>query len=399
MNQTTARRARGVRRMILPALAALGLSACATDRPLNFACTQMSAFEEPLPVTPAGGLKSAELVAGPDVLTLSLQRALDRPTKALTPPAANVLILSGGGKWGAYGAGLYEGWGAHERPTFDVVTGVSTGAMQATFAFLGREKDLVKAYSIERQTELVRSHGKLFFLTHGSTADIAPLRNRVRDIAGPVLDEVAQEGAKGRLLYVGTINAQNGRMYAVNLTKMAQTLKGEERLECYSAAILSSAAIPAVFRQVTVNGVPYYDAGLRNSVFVTGLQAALAKATAARTARSPGAETNVYILLNGVPGVAEATKPIKAALLPTLKRLQQITFDQIEQSSIYAAYVLASKSADTNTYFTSAAGQQCADPDDTNEDIFNPAFMKCLIGEGRKSWASGSPWRIYPKGP
>jgi hypothetical protein len=386
-------------RSMLPLLMALGLTACATDRPMNFACTKMSAFEEPISVTPIGGFKAASLTVAPDVLTQSLARAFNTTEKSLTSSSTDVLVLSGGGKWGAYGAGLYEAWGAHGRPTFRVVTGVSTGALQATLAFLGRDTELVNAYSINRQSELVKSHGDLFFLTHGSTADLSPLRARVRDIAGPLMDEVAAEGHKGRLLYVGAINAQNGQMYAVNLTRMAQTLKGEERLECYSAAVLSSAAIPAVFRQITVDGVPYYDAGVRNSVFVAGMQAAISKAFMQRKKVEPAAKANVYILMNGVPGVKVETKPIKAALLPTLKRLQQITFDQIEQSSIYAAYVTAAKSADTTTYLASAAGHNCKDPDHTNEDIFNPAFMKCLIGEGRRAWANGSPWTQLPKVP
>ena len=62
-------------------------------------------------------------------------------TKA--PPVFNALIISGGGDWGAFGAGYLKGWqripAVHPlaMPEFDVVTGVSTGTLIAPFAFLG----------------------------------------------------------------------------------------------------------------------------------------------------------------------------------------------------------------------------------------------------------------------
>ena len=52
------------------------------------------------------------------------------------------LAISGGGDDGAFGAGLLAGWSARgDRPVFGLVTGVSTGALSAPFAFLGGEYD------------------------------------------------------------------------------------------------------------------------------------------------------------------------------------------------------------------------------------------------------------------
>ncbi len=52
------------------------------------------------------------------------------------------LILSAGGEDGAYGAGLLGGWSkTGKRPEFSLVTGVSTGALIAPFAFLGPKYD------------------------------------------------------------------------------------------------------------------------------------------------------------------------------------------------------------------------------------------------------------------
>ena len=116
------------------------LSACASDKPLDFACPRIDDFRTALPVTPLGSARIDEN----DPLTRRLGDAFaggaatERRRTSDQPPS--LLILSGGGQWGAYGAGLLKGWSAQaapdSRPTFDVVTGVSTGATQATFAFI-----------------------------------------------------------------------------------------------------------------------------------------------------------------------------------------------------------------------------------------------------------------------
>jgi len=388
-----------LRRLALAFL--LCLSGCATDTPLNFACSRIDDFRTALPVTPLGSAR----VEGDDPLTRRIGDAFVSPAGRIARPSPpNVLILSGGGQWGAYGAGLLKGWsaqsGPNARPGFNVVTGVSTGALQATYAFLGRDAPLVEAYSIEDEKELVDRHGGLFFLSHGSSADLAPLRAVVLELADKALiaDVAGQGGEHGRLLLVGVVDALDGRMYAIDLTAIAQdpALSDGERRECYAGAIVASAAIPLVFRQVTIGGVPYYDGGVRNSVFVGGLQAATARALAARGLADQPA--GVYILVNGVPGVTP--KPaVKAALLPTLGRLKAITFDQIEQDSIFAAHFAAQQRYGTTavTYTASALGHGC--PPAADDTIFDPAFMACLIRRGEAAWAQGSPWKPYPKLP
>ena len=108
------------------------------------------------------------------------------------------------------------------------------------------------------------------------------------------------------------------------------------------------------------------------------------------------APAGVYILVNGVPGVTP--KPaVKAALLPTLGRLKAITFDQIEQDSIFAAHFAAQQRYGTRavTYTASALGHGC--PPAADDTIFDPGFMACLIRRGEAVWAQGSPWKAYPK--
>jgi predicted acylesterase/phospholipase RssA len=65
--------------------------------------------------------------------------------------------LSGGGDNGAFGAGLLIGW-SERRPTFKIVTGVSTGALIAPLAFVGPEYDplLADMYTTIDQTDIFR---------------------------------------------------------------------------------------------------------------------------------------------------------------------------------------------------------------------------------------------------
>ena len=197
------------------------LSACATDRPIAFQCTRMNEFRTEVPVTPGGPIPGVPVN---DLASVLSDAFAPRPGGAVEGPV-NVVLLSGGGKWGAYGAGLLKAWSAQTelgqiRPRFDVVTGVSTGALQSTFAFLGRQYDdrLIAAYTIENERQLAIRHGGSFFIRHASMADLSPLREYARKRVVPLLDEVATEGRSGRKLFVGSIDALNGKMYAIDMT-------------------------------------------------------------------------------------------------------------------------------------------------------------------------------------
>jgi hypothetical protein len=370
---------------LLPCLALA--AACGKDRPINFACPRINEFRVPVPVTPGGAIPA---VADPfDQIFADAARGTG--AGAIARPS-NILVLSGGGKWGAYGAGLLQAWSNQSdpaRPEFDVVTGVSTGALQATFAFIGSsaDKDLVGSYDIERESQLVKRYGKLFFLSHGSTASLEPLVEYARVRAEPYLDRVAAEyRSKQRRLLVGTVEALDGRMYGIDMTRIAAELGGRERSDCYLGALLSSAAIPVVFNQVTINGVPYFDAGVRHSVFLTSVQQ-----SAARALQREGRTGNLYILMNGVPG-AEPVAEVQPTVLGALQRLRTITFDQVEQNSVYA---VSQQAGGLTTWVATARGHGCTEPEG-DEDIFNPTFMRCLIDKGRASWNAGSPWQHYP---
>jgi len=382
-------------RLLLSFAALASLEACATDRPLAVNCPQFETYRIPLPETPGmpeGGMGAAD--AGPSPLAAEIAETFGTAAASETGHRSQILVLSGGGEWGAFGAGFLKGWstkgaGDMARPErFDVVTGVSTGALQATFAFLGKPYDeqLQDAYAIADERQLLKRHGNLFFVSHASMADTRPLEAFVRARLRPLLDAVAAPENAGRKLLVGTVDGMSGRMYAVDLTRMARELNGREREDCYVGALLASSAVPVVFRQLSISGHPYLDGGVRQSIFVTGIQAG------AHEALNDGSRKGtIYIIMNGDIAPSSVTS-LPPKLLPTLGRLRSIVFNQVELASIFGA---ARTYPEMQTFVATAGGHSCEPPPDEKNAIFSPAMMRCLSSYGEKLWSGPVPWQAY----
>lgn len=386
-------------KMVFALALMMGLAACATDRPLSIECPRFDEFRIPLPETPgSAGAIGAIGAAAADQTSSPLAAAIAETFGGAASLSRNhesqFLVLSGGGQWGAFGAGFLKGWSEKgtsdfARPDrFDVVTGVSTGSLQATFAFLGKPHDagLIEAYSITSERQLLKRHGPMFFIRHASMADIAPLDGYVRARLRPLLDAVAAPENAGRKLFVGIVDALDGRMYAIDMTRIAQELRGRERENCYVGALLASSAVPIVFRQVRISGRPYLDGGVRQSVFVTGF------ASGAHQALEGGSrKARMYIVMNGDirPSSVASLEP---KLLPTLNRLRGIVFNQIELTSIFA---VARTFPEMKTFVATAEGHKCDAPQDEEDEVFSPTVMRCLRGYGETRWAGPIPWQTY----
>ena len=132
-------------------------------------------------------------------LATGLQRELRRDRDGT--PVYRVLVISGGGSRGAYGAGVLTGWTeTGTRPDFDVVTGVSTGALMATFAFLGSEyDDRLRLFTQIDNDDIYVRRGALAVLGDDALRDTTPLRNLIaQSIDEEVLGEVARAHRAGR---------------------------------------------------------------------------------------------------------------------------------------------------------------------------------------------------------
>ena len=189
----------------------------------------------------------------------------------------DVLVISGGGDWGAFGAGVLKGWGRVKgelaRPQFDVVTGVSTGALIAPFAFLGDDASLERIVQLYRnpQSDIAISRGWLFFLPDNPSLYVLPgLERELRSsVDRALLERIVAEGAKGRALLVNTTNVDLGDNRVWDLVAEAKhSLAGDE--EHLRRVLLASAGIPAVFPARGIGDYLYVDGAITGNIIYGG---------------------------------------------------------------------------------------------------------------------------------
>lgn len=217
------------------------------------------------------------------------------------------LSLSGGGDNGAFGAGLLVGWSQRgTRPDFDLVTGVSTGALLAPFAYLGKDYDPVMTYVYTQTSpdQIYRMRWLLSVVTNDGIADTAPLYDLIaKYVDADFLRKVAHEHqAKGRWLLIGTTNIDAGMPVVWNMGKIA-SIGTPEALDLFRKIMLASASIPGAFPpvmfDVAVNGETYHemhvDGGVSAQVFLYPTAAAK-RADAAGVMRNN--KRDAYIIRN-----------------------------------------------------------------------------------------------------
>ena len=211
------------------------------------------------------------------------QKRLDEEKKKNpdAPPRKkyDVLAISGGAVYGAYSAGVLCGWSQSGlppekggRPEFDVVTGISTGALIAPFAFLGPQYDdvLRREYTTVRTEDLYTRQRSVRRIFAESFVDNTPFRQRVDAAVTPcIMQELAAAHEKGRRLYIGTTNADTRRIVLWDIGAIARRGTPQAR-ELIRDVIIASASIPAFFPpvriNVTIDGRPYEEVHVDGSV-------------------------------------------------------------------------------------------------------------------------------------
>lgn len=188
----------------------------------------------------------------------------------------DVLMISGGGDYGAFAAGILEGWGeiddpAWSRPTFDVVTGVSTGALIAPFALLGDEQSYRRVLDLYEhpKKDWITLRDIFFFLPgRESFMDTSGLERDVREqIDRATIAAIAAAEREGRTLAIGATNLDLGRMHPWDLTTEASRIgAGEIESDRFYKVLMASAAIPALFPPVVIDDTLYVDGGTTSNI-------------------------------------------------------------------------------------------------------------------------------------
>ncbi len=320
-------------------------------------------------------------------------------------PGYCVLALSGGGATGAFGAGFLNGWSASgSRPTFKLVTGISTGALIAPFAFLGSDYDpqLKEAFTTIESENIFIFRGLLKALASESFAKMTPLADLIeRYIDKEMLQAVAAAHAAGRRLFVGTTNLDAQRFLIWNMGAIAGS-EHSNALKLFRDVVLASASIPSMFPpvmiEVEVDGHQYdemhADGGTVTQVFFYGNVVDFKAAReSAKAAGSPTAATGgrVYVIRNAQ--VRPEREQVERSLVSITPRTLSTMIKAMAFSDLNRIYGKSwARGIDFN---------YVAVPDDfvwQGEEEFDRAEMNRLYEIGYRLGKSGDAWSKTPPG-
>jgi predicted patatin/cPLA2 family phospholipase len=201
------------------------------------------------------GVQVAELKAEWE-LALDRQRQVLGLTAEAKLPPANFLAISGGGDNGAFGSGLLVGWTeAGNRPEFQFVTGVSTGALIAPFAFLGPDYDrqLRDVYTTISADDVFIERGFIGGIFGDAMSDTTPLWELISHyVDEPLVAALAREYEKGRLLLIGTTDLDAQRPSIWNIGAIAAS-GNPGALDLIRKILRASSAIPGIFQPVMID--------------------------------------------------------------------------------------------------------------------------------------------------
>ena len=390
-------------RLGVAALAAVSmLTACATPQRVAAVPPQLAA--EARPDTFAVRYRVAR---GSDEFAAeareSLRREISwRKSQGLTGPLppASFLAISGGGDDGAFTAGLLNGWTARgDRPEFKVVTGISTGALIAPFAFLGPRYDSVlkSVYTDVSQKDIFKRRNLIRAFFGDALSDTTPLYQLLsRYVDQPLLDQIAAEYDRGRILLVGTTLLDTPEPVIWNMTAIAAS-HDPRAIELFRKIMIASASIPGVFPpvmiDVEVNGVRYQemhvDGGAMAQVFAyppsLNLRELAAQGGVADRKRT------LYIIRNARldpewADVQRRTLSIASRAVSSLMMTQGI-------GDLYRIYSTTTRDGvDYNLAFVPSTFNT------PHKEQFDTTYMRALYKVGYDMGYAGYPWQKTPPG-
>lgn len=398
------------------------LCGCAARRPLmdtSISRTFETAISNPsLPVHPPGlpfvrawgNIKN-------DVFQKSMMDSFDEEIKSGEfSKEINALALSGGGDDGAYGAGFLCGLHVRNKlPKFKLVTGVSTGAMIAPYAFIGDEECfmiLSNSYTGVTPKSIFRFKSPFKMFRTDSIADTKPLKKLLNAyVTEKMVEKIAREHLKGRRLYIQTtsLDAQRPVIWDIGAIATNAVYKStlsrtnmDYAIELIKEIMLASASIPVFFPPVYIpmqfytNGLSassepfpvmfpemHVDGGVASQVFVTG--GILDLKEIKNRIQKDGRILNVYVIRNGKLG------PDPKIVSPSLTKIA------IRSSSTITKYDAAADIFRISTIVKTLGGnfylQFIPESFPTkSKKMFDNQYMRSLFDFGFQQAQAENPW-------
>lgn len=397
-----------VARAVAPLCLVLAIGACGS-LPRHAAPPQrtLTAAIPQMPDVRARAGRPSEAMERDLALSFAQESAQDFPRRADGSVRYPHLALSGGGAYGAFGAGYLNGWSSTgNRPAFKIVTGVSTGALMAPFAFLGQEFDeaLREFYTTTRTRDIFvvgSFFSKLWQLVAGeSLADTRPLQALIsRHVDEALLQRIAQAHRQGRRLYIGTTDLDVPRFVVWNMGLIASR-GSPEALALFRQVMLASASIPVafppVFFQVELEpGGPRYDemhvdGGVGARVFLNGgvFRGSIVRQ---RGGHGGAGHEDIFVIHNGQ--LVPIPEPISRSLPAIAARVIDASGRSAAVGDLFRIFSYAQREQ--------AGFQWITIPDDVavgGEEIFDPAQMRSLYEVGFAMATAGGGWFTLPPG-
>ena len=404
------------------ALAAIGLillvSGCTLTRPPGPSC---AAFAD---TAPTEGPTDLILRPSTGAYIRPLQHLFGRPQALAAPSGApadetpvtvNLLVLSGGGQWGAYGSGFLNGlYGGPSDPPpagpasspeialgdYNDITGISTGAIMtldvwsAVIHARRGQADAARAALADLKTAYSYADPQLFKTEN--TLIYALFSNGLLDPKGRLekllTDKIAQETPLYETdpetqVEVGAVNLTNGNFYSFQLPEVVKA----HASSCFPEILLASAAIPLAFPPRFMDGEPYADGGIRYLLYADRF--ARNVMAEARSSRRP-ITLNIRMIINGnqstndpgqdaaaavacdasAPGQASRCPPIANSLLGSFAGMsageglvprvaQDVMPGQIKLDSVFRLYTRWRELGLPGTFkFTYVSNEELAHP-------------------------------------
>jgi hypothetical protein len=315
----------------------------------------------------------------------------------------SALAVSGGAAKGAYGAGLLCGWSkAGTRPEFQIVTGISTGAVIGTFAFLGSKYDdeLKEFYTQYSTKDVWKNKGLLSVLWGDSFTNNSPLRRLLaKYFDKELLGEVAAEYRKGRRFYVGTTDLDAQRLVIWDMGKIAN-MADDNALNLFRKIILASATIPAAFAPVyfdvmvdnNIYDEMHVDGGtVRQVFFLYDVLRGIDKAVTQKGLDPFRIKYSIYVIKNGF------THPVWKETPDTLFAIAERAIDTMTNAQsigdLYQLYAFTRLGkGDFNLAYIPASFKT------KSTEFFNPVEMRELFTLGFQEASRGYQWKKVPPG-
>jgi hypothetical protein len=364
-------------------LVLLLLAACASppERTLSEKAPSFATLPngfEPLDPTQPSRIYAGFVTVPGDTLIRALERKRGH--------GLNMLSLSGGGQNGAFGAGFLNGWSeSGRRPEFDIVGGVSTGALLATHALLGTPADDAKLEEMYTQItrENIYTERPVVDLVSGvdSLRDTAPLFEMIsKYVTEETLQRVAAAYDDNRMVFVGTTNIDYGQTWVWNMSLIAKA--GD--IELYRKVLLASASFPVVFPPVEIDGHLFVDGAARSNLVVPGMGGSQ------RTNPPVHGPGTLYLINNGK--VAEPPAALRRILGDVAAKTVSVMMAQSMQTALIRSYF--------GTRVLGYDYKTVGIPDgvEIGADVlaFDPVQMRAAFDAGRALALQPDPWTTTP---